>query len=413
MPTQRLTNKALENAKPPKTGRSMIWDNVISDDSALPGSFGLRITDRGVKSWVAMYRIENPRNPGKKKQRMMTLGHYPATPLAEARELARQALKTAGRGVDPIEAKAAEKSEIASAKTVGEAVDSFIERYAKPHNRSWPEVARVFRVYILPKWEHRPLPSIAPVDVHEILDELIDAGHPYMANRVLAHVRKFFNWCKGRHWIDETPTEAIKRPAKEEARDRILNKDEIARFWRGCDALGWPFGMLFKLLLVTAQRRDEVAGMKWEDLDLEGQIWTLPKQETKSDRLHVVPLSPMAAEILRALPHTGGLVFSTTGRTPISGFSRAKRRLDELAELSGWRLHDLRRTAASGMAEIGIAPHVIEKVLNHASGQISGVAAVYNRHAYNREKKDALCAWSNALCDILEPHESNVLPLRV
>ncbi len=413
MATQRLTNQSVENAKPPVRGRLMIWDSVIGDDATLPGSFGLRVTERGVKSWVAMYRVDSAENGSRKKQRFMTLGHFPATSLAQARENAREALKAAGRGIDPVDDKKAQRSKAASIKSVGAAVEAFIERHAKRHNRTWKAVERAFRVYVLPKWALRPLPSITPADVHDILDALIDAGHPYMANRMLAHISKFFNWCKERHWIEHSPTDAIKPPAKEEARDRVLEKEEIIRFWQGCDELGWPFGQAFKLLLMTGQRRDEVAHMKWEHVDLTKQLWTLPKQETKSDRLHQVPLSPMAVELITALPRSGEFVFSTNGKTPISGFSKAKKRLDQLSGLNGWRLHDLRRTAASGMAEIGIAPHVIEKVLNHSTGQISGVAAIYNRHAYMREKTDALNSWANALETMTQPGASNVVPIHV
>lgn len=412
MPTQKLTNKAVECATPIPGKRRILWDSAVSDDTTLPGSFGLRVTSRGVKSWVAMFRVEDERNPGTKNQRFFTLGHYPAISLAEAREIAREALKVAGRGVDPIEAKKAEKREIASTKTVEEAVDLFINRYAKRNNRSWREVERVFNVYVLPKWSDRPLPSISPTDIHSVLDDLIDAGHPYMANRVLAHVRKFFNWCGERNWISDPPTARIVGPGKEEARDRVLDKGEIKRFWDGCDAIGWPFAQCFKLLVVTGQRRDEVARMKWEHLDKDGKLWTLPKQETKSDRRHEVPLSSLALELLGALPRNGDYVFTTTGKTPISGFSVGKKRLDRICEVEGWRLHDLRRTAASGMAEIGVAPHVIEKVLNHATGQISGVAAVYNRHSYLREKRDALDAWARALGAIVSPGEGNVFELR-
>jgi integrase len=232
-----------------------------------------------------------------------------------------------------------------------------------------------------------------------------------MANQVLSGIRKFFNWSKERGWIIAAPTDAIKNPAKLSARDRILDTDEIKRIWNACDDLGWPFGSAFRLMLLTGQRRNEVAQMQWQHLNSETSIWTLPQQETKSNRQHEVPLSPLAKEIIDALPRNCEYVFSTTRKTPISGFSRSKKRLDVLSDTEGWRLHDLRRTAASNMAEIGIAPHVIEKVLNHSTGQISGVAAVYNRHTYLREKTDALNAWARALEAIVEPSESNVITI--
>ena len=151
--------------------------------------------------------------------------------------------------------------------------------------------------------------------------------------------------------------------------------------------------------------------MQWSHLDLEEALWTLPKAETKSDRQHEVPLSPLALEIIQAQPRTNEFVFTTTGSTPISGFSKVKVRLDKLSGLTDWRLHDLRRTAASRMAGIGIAPHVIEKVLNHATGQISGVAAVYNRYAYREEKTAALAAWTRALEEIIGRGRDNVVAL--
>jgi integrase len=398
MPTKRLTNKFVENAKAVAGKRLTVWDSVIGDDVTLSGSFGLRISERGTKTWVAMYRVDDERNPAKKKQRFLTIGPHPAIGLGKARELCRDALKKAGQGTDPIEEEKKERAKRASIYLVDEAVDQFIKRYAKRQNRSWQQSERILSTYLIPKFGDRPLPSISPQDINAILDDLMDADMPYMANRTLAQVRKFFNWCKNnRHWIEFNPTDGIDPPGKEEPRDRVLEKKEIAAVWNGCDQLGWPFGPLIRLLLLTGQRRDEVARMKWEDLDFETRVWTLPKKETKSDRLHAVPLSRTAVDILQALPRNGEFVLSTNGKTPISGFGNAKARLDKICEISDWRIHDLRRTVASGMAEIAIAPHVIEKILNHSTGQISGVAAIYNRHAYLQEKTEALNAWANAL----------------
>ena len=184
-------------------------------------------------------------------------------------------------------------------------------------------------------------------------------------------------------------------------------------FWKGCDDLGRPFGPALKLLLVTGQRRDEVVRMRWNHLDLEEALWTLPKAETKSGRQHEVPLSPLALEIIQAQPRNGEFVFTTTGKSPISGFSKGKVRLDNLSGLADWRFHDLRRTAATRMAGIGIAPHVIEKVLNHATGQISGVAAVYNRYAYREEKIVALAAWAGVLSEFVDKDRNNVIAIDV
>jgi len=409
MPTQKLTTKAVQNAKPPYAGRLVLWDSVVSDDTSLPGSFGLRVTITGVKSWVVMYRVEDERNPGSQKQRFMTLGHYPANTLAEAREKARDALKLAGKGEDPVEARGNVKRDIAAIETVEEAVSAFIVKYAKRQNRSWKEVERVFNSYVLPKWSNRKLPEITRKDIFELLEELMVADHPYMANRALAHIRKFFNWCLETGRVAVSPATNIKPPGKEVARDRVLNNDEINAVWKGADELGWPFGPAIKVLILTGQRRNEVLQMKWENLDLTKSLWTMPKEATKANRKHEVPLSKMVIELLESLPRNGIYVFSTNSRTPISGISKAKTRLDNFSNTSEWRIHDIRRTVASKMAELGIAPHVIEKVLNHSTGQISGVGAVYNRHTYLREKTDALNVWTRGLEATVLDSQSNVI----
>jgi integrase len=157
-----------------------------------------------------------------------------------------------------------------------------------------------------------------------------------------------------------------------------------------------------QLLLLTAQRRGEVAKMRWSQVDFVRRVWTIPSEVAKNGRAHEVPLSDMALKILGTLPRFvhADFVFTTTGHSPISGFGRMKRNLDTRMGVTGWRLHDLRRTAASGMARLGTAPHVIEKVLNHVSGTISGVAAVYNRHGYEQEKREALRRWASHLARI-------------
>ena len=220
--------------------------------------------------------------------------------------------------------------------------------------------------------------------------------------------------------IPASPVAGLKAPTSEAARDRVLSNEEIVYFWKGCEALGWPFGPMFRLLLLTAQRRDEVGGAEWREIDLDKRMWTIPRERAKNDRTHEVHLSELALEIISELPkisrsradgvgsELSPYLFTTNGDRPASGFSKAKDRLDQFmldqlgAELEaggrdpdkacieGWILHDLRRTAATGMAKLNIAPHVVDRILNHVSGTIRGVAAVYNRHAYLEERKSAL-----------------------
>ena len=240
-----------------------------------------------------------------------------------------------------------------------------------------------------------PLADIKRAHVIRILDSIMAEGKPYRANRALASIKKLFAWSRDRGYIDHHPIDRLKPPGKEIARDRILSDGELAALWKNAAGLGYPFGPAIQLLILTAQRRGEIATMRWSDVNLDRATWTVPAAIAKNGRVHEVPLSEPALEILTALPRFVGadLVFTTTGTTPISGFGRLKERLDAAMGFSDWRFHDLRRTAASGMARIGIAPHVIEKVLNHQSGVISGVAAVYNRHGYEAEKREALERW--------------------
>ena len=243
-----------------------------------------------------------------------------------------------------------------------------------------------------------------------MLDEIVDRGAPIVANRTLAVFRRLCNWAVERGVVDASPCDKIKVPAAEESRDRVLSDDEVRLAWTAFERLGWPFGQIAQLLLLTGARRDEIASGRWSEIDLEAKTWTIAKERSKNGVAHEIPLSDAAIAILKQLPRIGdrkdALIFSTTGLTAVSGFSRAKDAIDNVilaargAEVGApdrWTFHDLRRTAASGMAGLGIAPHVVEVVLNHRSGTIKGVAAVYNRYSYATEKRQALDAWARRL----------------
>ena len=284
----------------------------------------------------------------------------------------------------------------------------------------------------MPKWRSRPIASISRRDATELIDGLVERGVEIQANRTLARLRALFNWAIEKDRISGSPVNHMKPPTKERARDRALTNDEIRWFWQACDEIGWPFGPIFKLLLLTAQRRDEVGGMKWTEIDLDRRTWTLPRHRAKSDRGHEVHLSDVAIDVLRALPRIGrgsnemDFVFTVTGKTAVSGFGNAKRRLDfimaearrlslglsEQPKISNWRLHDLRRTAATGMAGLKIAPYVVDKVLNHSGGTIRGVAAIYNRFEYLDERRTALDAWGQHVSSLVSPSPNNIGKLR-
>lgn len=253
-------------------------------------------------------------------------------------------------------------------------------------------------VDVLPNWGDRPLADIQRRDVLALLEAKAKTS-PTMANRLLALVRRFFNWAIEVDLLDENPASGVKPPQKERSRDRVLSDDELNAVWDAAAVQGWPFGPITQLLVLTAQRCDEVISMRRSEIDVVAKIWTIPAARAKNGREHRVPLSEMALTIIERLPVIDGSNFvfpsaRTPKDKPVSGLSKAKRRIDAVAQVYEWRFHDLRRTAASGMARHGTAPHVVEKILNHVSGTFGGVAGVYNRFGYDDEKRHALDAWA-------------------
>jgi integrase len=264
---------------------------------------------------------------------------------------------------------------------------------------------RLLRLHVLPRWSGRLAQDITRRDVLDLLDRVVDSGKPIAANRVLAVVRKMFNWALSRDIIATSPCTGVKPPVAEQSRDRVLADFELAAVWRAAAKLGGPFGALVKLLILTGARRDEVAGMRWSEIDLDARLWTLPRERTRNDRPHETPLSEPASATLEALPRIagGGYVLTTSGTAPSSGYSKGKRRLDALlpADMPAWRLHDVRRSVASGMARLGIVLPVIEKVLNHVSGSFGGIVGVYQRHDFADEKRVALETWGSFVADLV------------
>lgn len=395
-----LTKIALDNMKPGAARREV-------PDGHTRGLF-LIVQPTGAKSWAVRYRFKGA-------PKKLTLGPYPAIDLKAARGLASDAMKVIANGDDPAATKKAAKAAERlpdDRDLVEKVVETFVVRYAKAHQKAETayETERVLNKEVVAPWKGKRLSAIGRADVHELLDDIVDRGAPIMANRCLAALRRMCSWAVERGLIEASPCDKIKAPAAERSRDRVLSDDELKAVWEACDGLGWPFGPLVRLLILTGQRRDEVASMRWSELDLEARTWTLPRERSKNDQAHVVPLPAPAIAILKDLPRVAskaGYVFTTNGETAVSGFARAKERLDDLMieamrsdaaepdkiELPRWTLHDLRRTFASGAARLGIAPHIVEAVLNHKSGQIRGVAAVYNRYAYDPEKRAALETW--------------------
>jgi len=346
----------------------------------------------------------------------------------DARQRAREAIIAARAGVNPVEEKrveqaAAEAERVTFATVADRWMGEYVERNCS--ESLIRERRRILGRDILPKWSEQLAREITKSDVNDLLDLKANRrdrarkgrtdGAGVQSNRTFSLLTALFNWAASQDLVETNPTAGVRRRVKEVPRDRLLDDDELVRFWGACDAMGLPFGPLFQLLLLTAQRRDEVGGMRRSELDLEKRIWTIPGERTKNDKVHTVHLSDLAIEIIERLPQIGDadLLFTTNETTPVSGFSKAKDRLDTLmGDPPEWILHDLRRTATSGMARLGIAPHVVDKILNHTAGTIRGVAAVYNRYQFEPERKAALEAWARFVESLVRPAPSNVVGLR-
>lgn len=397
-----LTDKSVAAMRAPASGRLEVFDKVRT-------GLCFRLTAGGVRSWSHVYRFNG-------EWRRDTLGTYPKIRLASAREMARAAQEAAGRGDDPRLLKAA--VEAAQAQAEADTVTAIGERFIAKHaaQRRWGELERVMRRDIMPEWGDRPVSSVTRRDVIELVDAIVDRGSPVQANRTLVVLKIFFGWCLDRDIIAADPTARVKKPTKETSRERILSAPEIAAFWHGCEEIGEPFGPLFKLLLLTAQRKSEIAHLEWPELDTDRKRIEIAGSKYKTGRPHAVPLSEAAADILAKQPRIDGCsyVFSTTGKTPVSGFSKAKGELDaamlaylrkdapepDKVMVPGWRIHDLRRTARSGLSELGVRPDIGERILGHV---IPGIAGVYDRATYEPQMRHALDLWAAHVADIVKP----------
>ena len=369
------------------------------------GGLYLVVQPSGSKSWALRYRAAG-------KPKKLTIGPYPGIDLATARKRAQEALGSVAKGNDPAsekkaarEAQRAEKR--ASLDIVETVVDSFIERYAKPNTRDWRETERLLKKDIVGEWRGRRLSEIGKADVHELLDKIIDRGAPVGANRTFAQLRKMCRWAVQRGLIATSPCDGLTAPSSEKSRDRVLDDQELRLVWNASGAIGFPFGPIIRLLILTGQRRDEVAHAAWSEIDIEKKLWIIPAERAKNRRAHTVPLSDQAIEVLKVLPRftrkpgSKDFLFSG-GNTPPSGFGRAKQRLDkEVSKLlkdaepiAPFVLHDLRRSVASGMARIGTVLHVIERCMNHVSGTFAGIVGVYQRHSFADEMRAALDTWA-------------------
>ncbi len=322
--------------------------------------FGLRLTPKGAKSYVFQYRMGGREAPS----RRYTIGGHgsPWTP-EKARKEAERLLIMVRQGIDPVQADQ-ERRRQAVDLAFDSYVESFTTLYLKKRWKQWQLGAGVLRREAMPVLRSKPLPRIKRSDLSPIWDRLQD--RPAVARLTHATLRKLFRWAVSRGDLERSPLEGVEAPPAVAARDRVLSDAELRAVWRAADQLGQPFNGFYKVLILTGQRREEVAGTEWSELDRDLSLWTLPGYRTKNGKPQVVPLSRPAFELLDELAGGSpwprrGLVFSTTGSTPISGFSKAKLKLDTLMseslpsdDLRPWRAHDIRRTVATGLQRLGV-----------------------------------------------------------
>ena len=395
MPRTRLI-KSIIDALPKPDKEIVYWDE------SLPG-FGLKVTPKGRKVFIVLYRAGGSGS----RLRKYTIGPYGRVTLHNARLEAQKVLAARLEGRDP----ATEKREARRRITV-DTVTEIVALYAKQHlckRRSGRELTRILQRELVERWGSRSVHEISKRDIIDLITAVVDRGAPVAANKALKVTRAFFSWCVGRAILERSPCDGIRAPTIEETRDRVLTDVELASVLLAARAMGAPYGAIVEMLALTGQRREEVAQMTWAEVDLVRRLWTLPGTRTKNGKPHVVQLSDLAVAIIGAQTRFGALIFAGIGAAPFANFSKEKRRLDGLSEVLDWRLHDLRRTMISGMARLGVAPHIADKILNHASGTISGVAAVYQRHEFMREREDALERWSAHVEHILDETAGTLL----
>ncbi|MBO0663601.1 site-specific integrase [Jiella sp. MQZ9-1] len=399
MPRKNLTTRFVETVK--IETRTDFWDDVVR-------GLVLRVSPTGVKAWTVVYSRESD---GEKRR--VTLGKFPALSLEKARRKALDAVAAVSDGMDP----AGDKRARREAMTVAELADLYVERYAKRNKKSWAEDERILRVDVLPMIGRIKAVAVKRRDLLDIIDAKAEAGKLTQSTHILAVVRKMFGWAVDEEYLEVSPAAGIRPRAKPVQRDRVLSADEVRRIWKALpDAALRPVTVeVFKLLFLTGQRSGEVCGMRRGEVDLDKALWTIPSERTKNGLTHVVPLSPAALAVVeRAMRRAGdeasAPLFTRTGEPLESNAiaKAAKLKLQILEER--WTPHDIRRTVATMMGDIGILPHIVEAVLNHISGFRAGVAGIYNRAKYEPEKRRALAMWAEYLDSVVERRPGKIAP---
>jgi integrase len=396
-----LTARAVEAAKP-GSARTEIPDGTGT-------GLYLAIETTGTKSWILRCR-----HAGVSKRITLGRAGEGGLTLAAARAAAATTRHRLEQGIGTTPApKLSGRPD--SGDRIEAAVASFLELHARRKNRASTAWAaeRIFNRLVLPAWRGRSIHDIKRRDVIDLVEH-IATDRPYLANRTLGVLSKFFNWLCARDVLEVSPAAGVERPFQEQVRNRTLIEAELKALWLACEGDG-PFGQALRMLVLTGARRNEVSHMRWAEIDADQRVWLLPSERSKNAREHTIPLSSQAWALIQSMPRLAGCdyVFSVDGHGPIIGWAKAKTRLSAKAGIpeKDWRLHDLRRSVAAGMARLGTSVPVIEKALNHQSGVFRGIVSTYQTHDYADEITIALQRWGDHVEQLVGGKPAKVVKL--
>jgi integrase len=392
----KLTQAKIRQLELPK-GKS---DCQFFDDEVT--GFTLRLRAGGSKKFYFRYKLGG-------RTFSIPLGNVSALDVDEARRLAKKLYGRVAHGQNPAMEKAETKAR--SDETFGQVVRNYLTwKKSQVRGSTYRDLARHLEKNLAAL--HKL--NIGDIDRRAVAAQLANmaAKSPTQTNRTRTSASAFFDWARGQGLIEVNPVEGTTKQSESKSRDRVLTDDEVRRLWKATDK-GGDFDTIVRLLLLTGQREAEIAKLRWSEIDLDRGVIELPPERTKNHRRHLVPMSDQVRHILESVERLEArdIIFGRDG-TGFSGWSKSKSRLDDAVKLKEWRLHDLRRTAATGMGELGIAPHVIEAALNHVSGSRAGVAGIYNRSTLEPEKARALAMWAERVMAIVEQRVSVITPLR-
>jgi integrase len=416
---KHLTDRTLLALKPAEDGYP-VWD----DDEARPG-FGIWVSPKGLRTFILAARY-----PGNKSSAKRKLGRYPRLSLSDARKTADNWLELIAKGIDPeqdlrrvqaeaVQAKRAEQ--LRQENSLPARIEEFLGLRRVVAQRQHKETARILRKELVGAWPDRLLHDITRRNVMDLIEAVDNRGSTAMARNVLTAAKVFFEWAEEKEYLEASPAAGI-RPAKllgeKPIRDRVLNDEELVTFWRATEKMGYPYGPLYRLLLLTGARLDEIGGASWGEVDLKKKVLTVPSSRFKSEVSHLIPLTDSALSILNTLPRFNGgdyLFSAKLGKSPVDGFSKAKAQLDSLVSKAmgklppHWVIHDLRRTVRTRLASLKVADPVAEMVVGHGK---RGLKRVYDQHSYEPEIREALELWAGKLRDLTEPPPKNVFKIK-